>query len=545
MSLPGLLRAALLVLLAASLLLPEGGGAPPAGYVARLSGPPATWDAGLWTGAPLALAVRSAEAPPGADEMEALAGVAERAPLLARLPERTALLEVSAPRRPTAGRAAALPVRVRGLPGDTLLLRLEDALGELDSLRLVLGPGGAGEAAFRLRPRRAGWAEWTVRGGGREARTGAWVSPARPPRVLVAAGAPGWESRFVVRALEESGAAVELVQPLGRGLSVRQGPPAVPADAGALGRFDAVLVLEGAELDAPRRRALAAYAARGGGVLAVGSALRGVDLQLAAADGESAEVAGDAIRWTLPAELAPLPAAEGVRSSLTPLGRLRAGAREAASSPAGGVLALRPLGRGRAAALGVTESWRWRMEAGRVEEHREFWRSLVDWLASAPRDSVLVEVAAPVAPVGAPAAVRVFAPGDAAPRLLLRRPEGGGEPLSLARDPAFPGSWRGVFVPARPGVYTLGAEDGAPRAALRVVAEEAPAADPWARLALLAAASGGEAVPADSFDAVLARRAAGTEGEPTGGVPLRALLFALVVGLGAVEWGVRRVRGRG
>lgn len=536
-ALPAFLRAGVLLALAAAILVPEPRAAPSdaARRVVRL---PADWarlpDAVLVGAAP-ALLVRASDDPPGEAELDALAAAAARAPLLARLPDTVTLVRADAPRRPRAGRAAAIPFRVLAPGRDSVLVRLGDASGALDSLRLAPGPDGAAAGAFRVRPPRPGWREWTVEAAGRTARTGALVAPGGEPRVLVAAGAPSWESRFVVRALEESGVAVDLAQPLGRGLAVRQGEGGVPADPAALARFDAVLVLEGAGLTDAQRAALAGYVSRlGGGVLTVGGP----------GAPEVAEVAGGRIRWALPAELSALPGVR-VRSAAAPLGDAGPGAVVAADAPGGSLLALRPAGRGRTAALGLTETWRWRMEAGRVAEHREFWRSLVDWLASAPRDPVSLEVPRPVGAVGTPAEVRVFATEpDAPPRAItLARPDGRRETLRAVPDPRRPGTLLARFVPGRRGVHTLAAGDAPPAAGF--LADSAPdAPDPWARLALLAGRSGGAALPGAAFAAERSRREA--ERSPRDGAtpPWRWLLAAVAALLAVAEWTLRRLGGR-
>ncbi len=540
-----LLRAAVLALLAAALLAPDRPPAPAsAPRVVRFperGWDPADFDSVLAGTAP-ALLVRASDEPPGAAELDWLAAAAERSPLLVRLPGEVTTLEARAPQRPVAGRAAAISFRLRVPSRDSVLVRLRDGAGVLDSVRVLPGADGAAEGAFRVRPPREGWREWSVEAGRAVARTGAWVAPGSPPRVLVVAGAPSWEARFVVRALEESGAAVETVQPLGRGLAVRQGGGGLPAGAAALARFDAVLVLDGAEVSAGQGAALAEYASRlGGGVLVAGAGGAGA-LRVGAAGGD-AGVAGDRVRWRLPAELAPLPSA-AVRSSAAPLRALVPGAVAGASSAEGTLLALRAAGRGRAAALALEESWRWRMEAGRVAEHREFWRSLVDWLASAPRGGAAVELPRAGGATGVPVEVRVFpGSGEAPASLSLVRPGGARERLPLRPDPARPGTLRAVFVPAAPGVHALGVGDGAPAAGF-AAEREGGAAQPWARLALLAARSGGGALPADAFRAEMSRR----EGAlPRGGgprIPLRHMLLAAAAVLAVVEWTVRRLRGR-
>lgn len=532
---PAVLRVvllALLVLLAARLLPAAADGG--AAAVLRLGDDPQDELRPLFRGAGADLLVRRSESAPSAEELDALAAAARLAPLVALRPDSASLLLVEPPVRPRAGRAAAVAFRVASRAGDTLSVRLEGLQGETDSARVVAGGDGWARGAFRLRPARPGWSEWRVRAAGRGAATGAWVAPDSAPRVLVVAGPPEWESKFVARALEESGARVDLVQPLGRGLEVGGAIRAVPTNPAALARFDAVLLLRGAAPSAAARRALGEYVSRlGGGVLRVGGE--------SASGGAAVAVQGDRIAWTLPAELAPLPPST-VRSAAHPLAAASAPAVSAAALPGGApLLVLGSEGRGRAARLGLTETWRWRMEAGRGEEHREFWRGLADWLAGGARGGVTAVVDDPVGPVGAGAGVRVFATGEAPPRVTLRRPGGEAEPLPLRPDPAAPGVLHASFVPAEAGVHAVLVGDSV-AAAMRATADALSPSDAWARLALLAYRSGGETAGAGALDGVVARRTAG-EGGGGRAIPPAALL-ALVVLVAGAEWAIRRLTGR-
>ncbi len=208
MKLLAALRALVLALLAALLLLPsvwrdEPATARPLRVTARTS----AGDIAL-TDAPLV--VRESVSPPGAAELDALEAAAERTPILAALPANTPAVSLDAPLHPRAGRAAAIPFRIRAAPRREVMVRLADASGAQDSVRLRTDDGGRAAGAFRVRPARPGWREWSVEAEGRRATAGAWVDTAGAPRVLVRAGLPGWESRFVVRALEESGARVDV-----------------------------------------------------------------------------------------------------------------------------------------------------------------------------------------------------------------------------------------------------------------------------------------------------------------------------------------------
>ncbi|HYJ78317.1 MAG TPA: hypothetical protein VEW03_01840 [Longimicrobiaceae bacterium] len=547
----GLLRALVLAILAAALLLPQPWRTPdPA--------PPGVFwlDAessadSLLVGTAPALVARESSVPPAPAELDVLAEASRRAPLYAALPPGVRLVEAASSPHPLAGRAAAVSFRVRGAPGDSARVSLAEPAGVLDSVRVRIGARGEAAGAFRVRPAAPGWREWTVRAawtGGedrtREALAGAWVDSAGPPRVLVRAGFPDWESKFVVRALEESGARVETSWSLGRGLAVELGAGASFSPARLAGT-DAVVVLGGAPLGPGDAAALAGYAAAGGGVLLAGTHAGSAGLPLARG-GRQAVVNGAAIRWSLPAELGSLPP-DRVSAAALPFAGLAPGTTLAASTTQGGVLALRPLGRGRAAALALTETWRWRMEAGRVAEHREFWRGLVDWLASAPRDSLTIEVARPFGPPGTRQEVLVYdarARADApVPPLVVTRPDRRADTLALVREPGRPRVWRASFAPAAAGVHAFALAGSPPRAGFRATPDGAGEADAWARLSLLAGASGGRALPADSLRPAVERLAAEL---PQGGSRGLAgwLLFGLLLIAAGAEWAIRRFQGR-
>jgi hypothetical protein len=544
---PFVLRGAVLLLLGLALAL--------AGVWRTRTGPAApAWiaDAGRLDGmadsllvgrAPPAIA-RASAAPPTAAELDVLAAAARRAPLYAAVPARAATVQAQAPARVLSGRAAAVGFRVSAPANDSVWVRLTDETGVLDSLQVRMDASGHYAGAFRVRPPRPGWREWSVTAGDASARTGAWVDSAGAPRVIVRAGFPHWESKFIVRALEESGATVETAYDLGRGQSVAAGGGGLSPER--LGRADAVVVLHGAPVgDGERRMLLDWAAARGGGVLLVGgqTAAGAGAFALAAGPMRARSVDGPALTWTLPPELSPLPA-DRVRSGAVTFGAARPGAAMAATAAEGGVLALRPLGRGRAASLALTETWRWRMEAGRVREHREFWRAMVDWLASAPRDPVTLAVPEPVGPAGARRDVVVYAVGDAGsslPPLLVTRPGRRTDTLALTADRSRPGVLRGAFLPADTGLYTFAFAGRPPSGAYRATADAGPAEDAWQRLSMLASASGGRMLPADSLRPLMRRLT--PEGADTGRLSLGWMLFWALLLAAAAEWAIRRLRG--
>jgi hypothetical protein len=549
--LPGILRALILLLLAAALLLPSFWRASPAAGRAvriRSDGDLGRADSLLAGSPPAALTYESKQPPTGA-ELETLSAAAERAPLFVAAPAGVRLVEAAATARPLAGRAAAVSFRLRGPPGDSARVYLSDAGANVDSITIAADARGEAAGAFRVRPAAPGWREWRVtaswaRRDSAVAAAGAWVDSAGPPRVLVRAGFPDWEAKFVTRALEESGAAVASSLPLGRGLAVAEGAGGAVTPA-RLAQLDAVVVLDGAPLAPAEVATLAEWASRGGGVLLAGDRAGAGGFGLVRGGGRAMPVEGTAIRWALPPELAPLPP-DRVGGDAQPFGAPFAGTMVGASSPAGGVLALRPLGRGRAAALALTETWRWRMEAGRVAEHREFWRPLVDWLASSRPEVLSIDLADAAGPVSVRREVRVYdsrAPATSpVPPLIITRPGGAVDTLRLARDGSSPGVFRASFVPASQGLYTIAFAGERPRAAFRASRTAASSADAWARLSLLASRSGGRVLSADSLGAAINRLTAGGPSGRRG--PSAALIFGVLLALGAAEWAIRRLNGR-
>ena len=542
MKIAAILRVLVLAILAAALLHPavwrDSPGAARPFRIGDRTGPDQIARAAL-AADPSPLLVRESVRPPSTAELDALAAASERAPLLAALPEDAPTVAADAPVNPRAGRAAAIPFRVRATPRAQVVVRLADAAGALDSVRLRTDHGGRAAGAFRVRPARPGWREWIVEAADRRAAVGAWVDTAGAPRVLLRAGLPGWESRFIVRALEESGARVDVRFDLGRGMAVGQGGGDA-ITAARLAASDAVLVLDGAPLSAGETVLLASYATRGGGVLLAGDRAGAGAFGTVRGGSTAAPVDASAIRWTAPAELAPLPA-DRIRLTAALFSSTGAATVLAASSPQGGLLAMRPLGRGRVAALAITDSWRWRMEGGRVDEHREFWRGLVDWLASAPRDPVTIRPAESVGAPGVRQEVAIFASeGTPLPRaLLVTRPGARADTLRLVADPAGPGVVRTSFVPAADGVYTLAVPGSNARAGFRARRGDADAA--WARLTLMAHASGGEVLRRAELARAVAARASGTDAPRP---PLAWLLLAALVLAAGTEWTIRRLSGR-
>ena len=218
-------------------------------------------------------------------------------------------------------------------------------------------------------------------------------------RAVLVLGRAGWESRFVLAALGEAGWQVRGRLPVAPGVSVVDAS-VLPLDTV---RYDVVIALDSTAADlAP---AAARFVAQGGGAIIAGSALDVGTLRGLAPARASARrpgrilLEGDTLtRADLP--LRPLVAA---RDDAVPLER----------QPAGLAVAVRRAGRGRVAAVGYDESWRWRMQGGAAgeEAHRDWWSRMAGLVAPerAPATSAVAERtgaaprAALVAALGEPA----------------------------------------------------------------------------------------------------------------------------------------------
>jgi hypothetical protein len=527
---PGALRAILLgalVLLVPFAHAPDGSGV--ADIVNLRDDGAETWVRRTAEDAPLLL-VRHSPEPPTPAQLSALdAAAAAGATLLAALPPSGPAVTAGPLPPLRAERTAALPFRVQGEPGGTVVVVLADAAGPVDSVRVALDPVGVAGGGLRIRPTLAGWHEWTVSMGNTEVRVGGWAGPATPLRVRVMAGPPAWETRFIVRALEEAGAVVSLEQPLGAGVTLGGDAARAPAPP-TTAEHDVVIVMPDAALSPPDWPAIRGFAAAGGGVIAVGdsAAARTLGLSIGSPAAVSGAPDSTLFDWSLPAELAALPAVDFASEVVTfaePTPGVVVGARHH-DRPA---LLLANAGRGRIATVGPAATWRWRMQAGRIAEHRAFWRSLAEW-AAAGHDSIIADVGRSIVDVGERVSIYVHSFGTSLPAgAVLHRPGGEEEPLAL---PAID------FVTEDTGIHTL-AVGGGVVAAVRAGRTDART-DAWSQLARLALVSGGAAVHADSLDERVAAWRA-THDARSDRFP--ALLFLGLVLVACAEWTIRRLSG--
>jgi hypothetical protein len=290
-------------------------------------------------------------------------------------------LALSVARAPVPG--APLTVRVSGARGAAVQLR--DAGGLLDSTAAT-----GLVHAWSLQSASPPLTVQVARG----RATAALPDSVAARRLLVVAD-PGWESKFVVAALEEAGWQVDgrfRVSPTG---AVTVGAPLKLDTA----RYAAVLVLDSTTVNAA---ALSTFVSQGGGLV----------------------LGGDALRLPALSALRPARATSlrgGIAGALltdTPRRGLEAWEVEPAAnvvvleedrgdhSHAEPALLARRVGAGRVVAMPYRETWRWRMEgsdAG-MAEHREWWHSAVTAAVDGQR------VASPAA-----APLTDALPGEAAP----------------------------------------------------------------------------------------------------------------------------------
>lgn len=200
-------------------------------------------------------------------------------------------------------------------------------------------------------------------------------------RKVLVIGDAGWESKFVVAALEEEGWKVDAFIRVAPGADVTQGSAAVIDTS----RYSAVVALDDAV--SPYASRIIQFAQRGGGVVLGPQAasldamapLRAGAVGRASSEARAIQAGGSARLATL--ALAPITL---LRSDAIPLER-RAGAV---------AIAARRIGAGRLLQLGYEDTWRWRMGGGdgAVRDHRVWWSGLVSSVAYGPRIPVTATV---------------------------------------------------------------------------------------------------------------------------------------------------------
>ena len=218
-------------------------------------------------------------------------------------------------------------------------------------------------------------------------------------RILVI-GAAGWESKFVVAALEEEGWKVDAFIRVAPGVDVTQGPTAVIDTS----RYSAVVALDGSA--SPYANRIITFVRTGGGVV--------LEPQAASLEAMAPLRSGPFI--SLRSDSVPL----ARRAGSVPIAARRIGAASPFPLPAS-PYPLPATPAGRALQIGYEDTWRWRMGGGdgAVRDHREWWTGLVSRVAHAPlvtraADSISTDEA-PM--IGLVAAIGAVTPAETIARL--------------------------------------------------------------------------------------------------------------------------------
>jgi hypothetical protein len=420
-------------------------------------------------------------------------------------------LEVHSPVDPIAQRRASLEVTVRGEAGEAVPVVVADATGAADTFNVQVGPSGTRTASVAVEPTRGGPAEWTVEASGQSITTRAWTRRERTLRVLMISGPPSWESRYLARALEASGAAVSVRQSLGREMTVTTDAAAAGDPADALDEYD-VIALVGPVSDSVIARDAETtigrwVTERGGGLLMVGTGTAHGALGAWSASRRIGPIDAGTIQWGGPAEILKLPEAD-LEVEPYSFAAAHPGVRVAWSSDANGSTDRTHatagwMGRGRVFSSGL-DTWPWAMEAGLVQEHVDWWESVVEWLAGGLRSDTQL-----VGP-------------DGAPGLLWRgdmRSADGGAPTPVH------------FVPVSAGGRSLSPDDE--HGAVVVPPDDRPS---WVSAALMLGGSGGAIQAASAGSDLTAGDLPGSSGPPW--FPFLALAL-----LATTAWTGRRLAG--
>ena len=190
---------------------------------------------------------------------------------------------------------------------------------------------------------------------------------------ILVIGEAGWESKFVVAALEEEGWKVDALIRVAPGVDVTQGSAAIDTS-----RYSAVVALDAGA--SPHTNRIIEFARNGGGVI-LGPGAASLDamapLRAGAVGRSTSETRG--VQSGAAISLATL--------ALAPITSLRSDATPFEKGGAAVAIAADRVGAGRVLQLGYEDTWRWRMGGGdgAVRDHRLWWTRLVSSVAHAPR----------------------------------------------------------------------------------------------------------------------------------------------------------------
>ncbi len=248
-------------------------------------------------------------------------------------------------------------------------LTLSDSLGWIDSVRVRAGgtywelPGDA--RAYRVE---SGTVDATVQ----------QVASGDVKRVRVF-GVTGWESRFLLDALESAGWQVDADFAIAPRVNVTAGAPGTVDTS----RYAAVVALDSsAWSQAP---SISRFVRSGGGLILFPGSARGNAFAALRAGSAGTPLAG------IPGALRSDAPTDGL--ALTPVAALTGDAVVFSRSARSGspvAVAARRVGAGRVMQIGFEQTWEWRMLGGdnAVLAHRDWWRSMLQRVAYSPSPAV-------------------------------------------------------------------------------------------------------------------------------------------------------------
>lgn len=231
---------------------------------------------------------------------------------------------------------------------------MSDALGIMDSV-VMAGP------VAELRARSVEGAVRASPGGG---TANAVVRDSLAPRGVVVLGSAGWEAKFAIAALEESGWEVAARLAVAPGMEVGQGSVRLDtAVSGVVVALDSVAARDARKIER--------FVREGGGLVLAGDAARSAGFARLAAGGVGRRVKAAAISF---ADSAPRRAL-----GYFPIVEITSGAVPLETRDGGMVAAARRVGAGRVVQVGYDETWRWRLQGAGAspEEHRAWWSAVV------------------------------------------------------------------------------------------------------------------------------------------------------------------------
>ncbi len=352
-----------------------------------------------------------------------------------------------------AGEEGSVLVQVQGhhLPANAFAtVSLWEGQRQVAQTRVRL-QGGKTQVTFPVRPTKSGWQRYRVTVTPSEgeswlldntAEVAVWQSPTKL-RVLLVTGAPNFDFKFVKQALEsEPNFEWAAIANLPDGTRFQQGVPSLlPVSLQRLAPFHVLLLIAPSFVDfgSAEGQAVATFVRSGGGLLLT--------------IGERTVRTQGWLRFLpMPLPLLPLPPSTPLTANQNDaLGRMlpplpvaeaawaikaeRLSAQAALSSQGQPVLVWWQEGLGKIAVLAIEGTWRWVMDAAQKGEttstHRQFWRTLVRFLADPTKRAKETEIArAPTLIVPQPAPPEIVA-APQPKRVRQWAEESGGQVLSL------------------------------------------------------------------------------------------------------------------